>query len=232
MPAKYRPRRPLSRNGSNELTAVNLRLARKKWGALKPYCVQNLKTYSREFGFSIVAGDLILLDNGWYVTHTGLIRLAQRRHCGGIDVMTVAELSTATASRWAFKATVYKSPRCRGFVGYGDADPPNVSSLVHGAEMRVAETRAVHRALRKAYGIGLCSGEELGWAPRPRQRSRRGLAARHQSVILRRKSPSRTPIGLYALPDIWTCLVSALQIPLIRSNRTKLPAQRGRARCG
>jgi hypothetical protein len=30
--------------------------------------------------------------------------------------------------------------------------------------MRVAETRAVNRALRKAYGIGLCSVEELGWS--------------------------------------------------------------------
>jgi hypothetical protein len=48
------------------------------------------------------------------------------------------------------------------FVGYGDADPSNVSPLVHGAEMRVAETRAVNRALRKAYGIGICSVEELG----------------------------------------------------------------------
>jgi hypothetical protein len=28
--------------------------------------------------------------------------------------------------------------------------------------MRVAETRAVNRAIRKAYGIGLCSVEELG----------------------------------------------------------------------
>ena len=34
--------------------------------------------------------------------------------------------------------------------------------LVHGAEMRVAETRAVNRALRKAYGIGICSVEEIG----------------------------------------------------------------------
>ncbi len=50
----------------------------------------------------------------------------------------------------------------RGFVGYGDADPSNVSALVHGAEMRVAETRAVNRALRKAYGIGICSVEEIG----------------------------------------------------------------------
>ena len=32
--------------------------------------------------------------------------------------------------------------------------------------MRVAETRAVNRALRKAYGIGVCSVEELGWEPR------------------------------------------------------------------
>jgi len=75
-------------------------------------------------------------------------------------------LSDPSSNRWVFKATVYKSPRSRGFVGYGDADPSNVSSLVHGAEMRVAETRAVNRALRKAYGIGLCSVEELGWSPR------------------------------------------------------------------
>jgi len=33
---------------------------------------------------------------------------------------------------------------------------------MQGAEMRIAETRAVNRALRKAYGIGLCSVEELG----------------------------------------------------------------------
>jgi hypothetical protein len=33
---------------------------------------------------------------------------------------------------------------------------------VHGAEMRVAETRAVNRALHKAYGIGICSVEEIG----------------------------------------------------------------------
>jgi hypothetical protein len=74
----------------------------------------------------------------------------------------VPEFSDNAASRWAFKATVYKSRCCRGFVGYGDADPSNVSPLVHGAEMRVAETRAVNRALRKAYGIGICSVEELG----------------------------------------------------------------------
>jgi hypothetical protein len=79
----------------------------------------------------------------------------------------VPEFSDPSTQRWAFEATVYKSRTCRGFVGYGDADPSNVSSLVRGAEMRVAETRAVNRALRKAYGIGLCSVEEIGTFPNP-----------------------------------------------------------------
>ena len=34
-------------------------------------------------------------------------------------------------------------------------------------EMRIAETRAVTRALRKAYGIGLCSVEEIGSSSGP-----------------------------------------------------------------
>jgi hypothetical protein len=64
-----------------------------------------------------------------------------------------------------FKATVYNTLESKGFVGYGDADPSNTSPRVRGAEMRVAETRAVNRALRKAYGIGLCSVEELASEP-------------------------------------------------------------------
>jgi hypothetical protein len=108
------------------------------------------------------SGDLLFLDASWYVTHTGLIRLATRRRCRGIEVQPIPEFSDALNRRYAFKATVYKSQKSSGFVGYGDADPSNVSFLVHGAEMRVAETRAVNRALRKAYGIGICSVEEIG----------------------------------------------------------------------
>jgi hypothetical protein len=36
--------------------------------------------------------------------------------------------------------------------------------------MRVAETRAVNRALRKAYGIGICSVEEIGSNPSAEER--------------------------------------------------------------
>jgi hypothetical protein len=94
-----------------------------------------------------------------------LLSLARRNRCAGIHVQPVTAFCDASAQRWAFEATVYKSKTCRGFVGYGDADPSNVSPLVRGAEMRVAETRAVNRALRKAYGIGICSVEEIGTIP-------------------------------------------------------------------
>jgi hypothetical protein len=80
-------------------------------------------------------------------------------------------VSNPKEGRWVFKATVAKS-ETQHFVGYGDADPSNVSVLVHGAEMRVAETRAVNRALRKAYGIGICSIEEIGSFAEPPQSSR------------------------------------------------------------
>jgi hypothetical protein len=116
----------------------------------------------KRFRLSVESGDLLWLDGHWYVTHSGLIRLARRNRCSGIHVEPVVQFSDPATSRWAFKATVFKSRTCRGFVGYGDADPSNVSFLVHGAEMRVAETRTVNRALRKAYGIGICSVEEIG----------------------------------------------------------------------
>jgi hypothetical protein len=140
--------------------------ARARWGRLPSAALRSLRTLTEAFGIRVAAGDVILLDGSWYVTHSGLLRLAHRRRCAGIRVQQVREFCDPALNRWVFKATVYTSPHTKGFVGYGDADPSNVSSLVHGAEMRVAETRAVNRALRKAYGIGLCSVEELGWSPK------------------------------------------------------------------
>jgi hypothetical protein len=131
--------------------------------------IQRLRGLTQHYRFSVAAGDLLLLENGWYVTHTGLIRLANRRRCIGIDVQPIPEFSDALNRRYAFKATAYKSKASPGFSGYGDADPSNVSSLVRGAEMRIAETRAVNRALRKAYGIGICSVEEIGSSAVPPQ---------------------------------------------------------------
>ncbi|MFL6440218.1 MAG: hypothetical protein ACJ71Q_21780 [Terriglobales bacterium] len=121
-----------------------------------------LDVISREHGIDVAAGDILYINGSWYVTHSGLLRVARHNGCFGIDVRPAKELSDPSHLRWAFKAIVYRSPACKGFVGYGDADPTNVSAHVRGAELRIAETRAVNRALRKAYGIGICSVEELG----------------------------------------------------------------------
>jgi hypothetical protein len=157
-----RPRR------NDPLQRENLRFAHRLIaGTLPIRLADSLKTLSQDFDFSLRRGELQLLNNSWYVTHTGLLRLARRKRCRGIHVEAVDSLCDSAANRFVLKATVYPSKDSAGFVGYGDADPSNVSLLVRGAEMRIAETRAVNRALRKAYGIGICSVEEIGSNPGP-----------------------------------------------------------------
>src|SRR5437867_1814806 len=171
---------------------ADVRLAKRLWGKnLGRLAITTLKQTIETHSLSLVAGDLIYLGGRWYVTHTGLLGLARRNRCAGIHVRPVATFCDPTSLRWAFEATVYKSRSCRGFVGYGDADPSNVSPLVHGAEMRVAETRAVNRALRKAYGIGICSVEELG--------SSAGLVPSNRELT---KVPPQPPNGNYGGPKV------------------------------
>jgi hypothetical protein len=162
----------------------NAKHARAMWGAIPRIALENLVQLTEAHALSVAAGDLQLLDGRWYITHAGLLRIAQRRRCSGIRTALQKELTDPAANRWIFKATVYKTTGSKGFVGYGDADPTNTSPLVRGAEMRVAETRAVNRALRKAYGIGLCSVEELGWlsgSPDPAREPKQSVKRPHQN---------------------------------------------------
>ncbi len=146
--------------------ARETRFAKSLCGDLPKSALRVLKDLIQQHKISVMSGDVRYLFGGWYVTHSGLLKVATRRRCCGIRVQPVGEFCDKSVDRWTFKATVFKSRSCKGFIGYGDADPSNVSPLVHGAEMRVAETRAVNRALRKAYGIGICSVEEIGTLPR------------------------------------------------------------------
>jgi len=145
-----------------DLLRIEIRLAKRRWCGIGAEKLVELRSLVHRYRLSVALGDVLFIDTGWYVTHAGLLRLAHRNHCSGIRTSLERHCSDPSSSRWVFKAIVYNSALSKGFVGYGDADPSNVSSLVHGAEMRVAETRAVNRALRNAYGIGLCSVEELG----------------------------------------------------------------------
>jgi hypothetical protein len=81
---------------------------------------------------------------------------------------------------------------------------------VHGAEMRVAETRAVNRALRKAYGIGICSVEEIGAFVEPPQSSRES-----------KKLPPQPANGNYGGPKVRDRLCQLIRQHQLDANLVK-----------
>jgi hypothetical protein len=148
------------------LVHQNVSAAKRVYEGITKFQLSTLRELTVGLNLSVGRGELVQVDGKWYVSHSGLIRIAHRRRCCGIETNVEQHLTDAPSGRWVFRAVVHASPS-KTFVGFGDADPSNVSFLVHGAEMRVAETRAVNRALRKAYGIGICSVEEIGAVAEP-----------------------------------------------------------------
>ena len=210
----------------------NLNLAQVLWGTLPRLLRRGLLDLTNTYGLSVALGDVQLIDGRWYVTHCGLLRLSARKHCLGIHVVRVAKLCDSAASRWTFKATVYPSSSSKGFVGYGDAAPSNVSSVVCGAELRIAETRAVNRALRKAYGIGICSVEELGastvsnrdpdpyrWASAPAKHSNNGHPRLRDQlcVLIRQHNLDPTLVKAYAADFCGTATLAGASRDLVES---------------
>lgn len=131
---------------------------------------KGIKEHQLEGPLELQGNDVLILGSRPYITHAGLLHLAHEKGCAAIEVRILRELCSPQARRWVVEAVVYRTEWSRGFTGFGDADPANVSPEMRGAELRIAETRAVNRALRKAYGVGLCSYEELGAksrAPQP-----------------------------------------------------------------
>ncbi len=185
-------------------------IAKRIWSELSELQTEQLEMLLHRHNLSVAAGDLLFLNGKWYVTHSGLLGLASRNRCRGIRVQPVHEFCDVTAGRWAFRATVFRSSTCKGFVGYGDADPTNVSSVVRGAEMRVAETRAVNRALRKAYGIGICSVEEIGSSAEPLQSSRES-----------KKLPPQPANGNYGGPKVRDRLCQIIRQHQLDANLVK-----------
>jgi len=151
----------MSNDRETRLVRQNVAAAKNLYEAVSKSQLAILRELTKMLKLSIQRGELLCIDGKWYVTHSGLIRIAHRRRCCGIETSVEQQMTDISCRRWVFRAIVHTSPS-NAFIGYGDAEPSNISPLVQGAEMRVAETRAVNRALRKAYGIGICSVEEIG----------------------------------------------------------------------
>jgi len=100
---------------------------------------------------------IINLSGKEYVTHQGLVWLAHIRGIQSIETeMVQGQLQEGF---FLFKATA--SGERGTFSGHGDAKPNNVGKMVKPHLIRMAETRAISRALRLYCGVGITSKEEL-----------------------------------------------------------------------
>ena len=77
----------------------------------------------------------------------------------GESIETI-ELESSTPDSPKFKAVV--SGEKGTYTGHGDANDDNVNKMISRHKYRMAETRAIARALRWYNNVGECSVDELG----------------------------------------------------------------------
>ena len=95
-----------------------------------------------------------------FVKFEGLLDLAHRQGLKGVETELIQAPMEGNNYMAIIQARVTTE---RGtFSGIGDATPKNVNGRIAPHIVRMAETRAVARALRLACNIGMCSVEELG----------------------------------------------------------------------
>ena len=116
--------KPAKQKLQRHLLAIrNVRFARRMWETSRDQ-VTALKDLTTELQLSVAAGHLKLIECNWYVTHAGLLRIAQRNRCSGMRTAVDKGLSDPAANRWVFKATVYKSLRSRASSATATPIPP------------------------------------------------------------------------------------------------------------
>ena len=103
------------------------------------------------------AGHICNLKGKQYILFSGLLQLA---HENGIESIDTEVITVDAIEQSAVIVARVKGDR-GSFSGHGDASPLNVSKMMAPSFLRMAETRAVARALRFYLGIGMCAREEL-----------------------------------------------------------------------
>ena len=123
---------------------------------------KTMQLYAKEYGL-IPSVHFVFLGGNPYITSDGLLWLGNNhpdpsRQVAGIKTDIIQ--ADFEKNQFVVKATVVLE-NGRQFEGIGTATKENLTRITanHGLEM--AETRAVSRALRKAYAIGIPAVEEL-----------------------------------------------------------------------
>jgi len=156
----------------NAILAENRELANSMWsGKLKPAELKALNNVCMLYGLDPLQKQVVVLGGNLYVTKSGILNIAHQDENPpeGIEVVPATkqerEDSGVPPLSHYWKAVVYKRGMAKPFIEFGEANTQNVR--LHQADWRVisdmAKTRAVNRALRNAYRIGMTSIEEMGY---------------------------------------------------------------------
>ena len=100
---------------------------------------------------------IVDLHGKQYITHEGLLSLA---HEAGLKAISTNLISYQGVGKEAVVRATAEGEKGT-YTGLGDASPQNVGKNIATATLRMAETRAVNRALRAYLGIGMTTFEEM-----------------------------------------------------------------------
>jgi hypothetical protein len=150
--------------------ALQKDIAENYWGtkSLAPVDAYRMAKVAVAYGLDPFLGHLEILGGKPYVTVAGQIFKAQGTgRLEGIDFVPLSseerEQYKVKDNEIATKAVVYLVNSVRPYIGYGYASEADVQ--LQGKKMKdiryMAENRAVGRALRRAFPIGLSTFEEL-----------------------------------------------------------------------
>jgi len=104
-----------------------------------------------------------------YVDHETLLNKAHTKH--GVTKIKTHLVEHDRGQKYALVKAQVELPNQDGegnrvFTAYGDSDPNNTNRMTRDAYIRMAETRAINRALRFATNTGKTSAEEIdAWKP-------------------------------------------------------------------
>jgi hypothetical protein len=134
-----------------------------------------------------------------YTTHKGLVSLA---HQHGIQSIITELIEFDSAQGSAVMMATATGDRGT-YTGIGDANPGNVGAMVAVHAIRMAETRAVNRALRLYLGIGICSHDELGPDRPMKAKGANGSAPRPAQAHRAAQGPTDGPPCPKCGGDMW-----------------------------
>ena len=105
-------------------------------------------------------GHVIRLNGKEYITHIGLLDKATKAGMQGWETVPVFEWSDPASNHFVVRCRVWDNEG-REFSGIGDANPGNLNSMIASAAPRMAETRAINRALRALINHGGTTADEM-----------------------------------------------------------------------